>query len=52
MLSQLLTTIGGIDYKIDYVVFKIFESISIYPILWEAHGYLWLRLKTIGVKGH
>jgi hypothetical protein len=25
MLSQLLTTIGGIDYKIDYVVFKVFR---------------------------
>jgi hypothetical protein len=33
MLSQLLTIIGGIDYKIDYVVFKVSESISTYPIL-------------------
>ena len=33
MLFQLLTTIGGIDYKIDYVVFKVFESISLYRIL-------------------
>jgi hypothetical protein len=32
MLSQLLTTVGEIDYKIDYVVFKVFESISLYPI--------------------
>jgi hypothetical protein len=59
MLSQLLTTIGGIDYKIDYVVFKVSESISTYPILL---GRPWLYLAkakddwgkgtlTIG-KGH
>jgi hypothetical protein len=41
MLSQLLTTIGGIDYKIDYVVFKVSESISTYPILL---GRPWLYL--------
>ena len=41
MLSQLLTTIGGIDYKIDYVVFKVFKSISTYPILL---GRPWLYL--------
>ena len=41
MLSQLLTTIGGIDFKIDYVVFKVSESISTYPILL---GRPWLYL--------
>ena len=41
MLSQLLTTIGGIEYKIDYVVFKVSKSISTYPILL---GRLWLYL--------
>jgi hypothetical protein len=41
MLSQLLTTIGGIDYKIDYVVFKVSESISTYPIFL---GRPWLYL--------
>jgi hypothetical protein len=41
MLSQLLTTIGGIDYKIDYVVFKVLESISTYHILL---GRPWLYL--------
>jgi len=33
MLSQIITTIGGIDYKIDYIVFKLSESISSYLIL-------------------
>jgi hypothetical protein len=41
MLSQLLTIIGGIDYKIDYVVFKVLEPISTYPILL---GRPWLYL--------
>jgi hypothetical protein len=41
MLSQLLTTISGIDYKIDYVVFKVSESISTYPIFL---GRPWLYL--------
>jgi hypothetical protein len=44
MLSQLLTTIGGIDYKIDFVVFKVSESISTYPILLERP---WLYLAWI-----
>ena len=33
MLAQVLTSIGGIDYKIDYIVFKVTEHISTYPIL-------------------
>ena len=41
MLSQILTTIGGLDYKIDYIVLKLTESISSYPILL---GRPWLYL--------
>jgi len=41
MLNQITTTIGGIDYKIDYIVFKLTESISSYPILL---GRPWLYL--------
>ena len=33
ILKQVLTTIGGIDFQINYIVFKITESISPYPIL-------------------
>ena len=33
ILKQVLTTIGGIDFRIDYIVFKVTESISSYPIL-------------------
>ena len=33
ILKQVLTTIGGIDFQIDYIVFKVTESISSYPIL-------------------
>ena len=33
ILMQIVTTIGGIDYKIDYIVFKLTEFISSYPIL-------------------
>jgi len=40
MLIQILTTIGGIDYKIDYIVFKLNESISSYPILLGTGGHL------------
>ena len=33
ILKQVLTTIGGLDFQIDYIVFKVTESISSYPIL-------------------
>ena len=51
MLSQLLTTISGIDYKIDYVVFKISESISTYPILLERPWLYLARTKDDWNKG-
>jgi hypothetical protein len=41
MLSQSLATISGIDYKIDYTVFKVSKSISTYPIFFERP---WLYL--------
>jgi hypothetical protein len=41
MLSQVITTIGGIDSKINYIVFKLTDSISSYPILL---GRPWLYL--------
>ena len=33
ILMQIVTTIGGINYKIDYIVFKLTEFILSYPIL-------------------
>jgi hypothetical protein len=33
ILKQVPTLVGGIEYKIDYIIFKITESISSYPIL-------------------
>ena len=51
ILKQVLTTIGGIDFQIDYIVFKITESISSYPILlgrpWLFNG----RVKEDWGKG-
>ena len=51
ILKQVLTTIGGIDFRIDYIVFKITESISSYPILlgrpWLFNG----RVKKDWGKG-
>ena len=35
VLRQVLTIIGGLEFKIDYIVFKVIESISSYPILLE-----------------
>ena len=44
ILKQVLTTIGGIDFQIDYIVFKVTESISSYPILlrrpWLFNGWI------------
>ena len=51
ILKQVLTTIGGIDFHIDYIVFKVTESISPYPILlgrpWLFNG----RVKEDWGKG-
>jgi len=44
LLAQIDTTIAGIDYKIDYIVFKLTESISSYPILL---GRPWLYLAKV-----
>jgi hypothetical protein len=33
ILNQVPTTIGGIKYEVNYVIFKVIESISSYPIL-------------------
>ena len=41
LLSQIPTIVGGIEYKVDYIIFKITESISSYPILL---GRPWLYL--------
>jgi hypothetical protein len=41
ILKQVPTLVGGIEYKIDYIIFKITESISSYPILL---GKPWLFL--------
>jgi hypothetical protein len=41
ILKQVPTLVGGIEYKIDYIIFKITESISSYPILL---GRPWLYL--------
>jgi hypothetical protein len=41
ILNQVPTTIGGIEYKVNYVIFKVTESISSYPILL---GRPWLYL--------
>jgi len=41
VLKQVLTIIGGISYKIDYIIFKITDTISSYPILL---GRPWLYL--------
>ena len=51
ILKQVLTTIGGIDFQIDYIVFKVTEFISPYPILL---GRPWLfsgRVKEDWGKG-
>ena len=51
ILKQVHTTIGGIDFQIDYIVFKVTESISPYPIL---SGKPWLfngRVKEDWEKG-
>ena len=51
ILKQVLTTIKGIDFRIDYIVFKVTESISSYPILlgrpWLFNG----RVKEDWGKG-
>ena len=51
ILKQVLTTIGGIDFQIDYIVFKVIESISPYLILlrrpWLFNG----RVKEDWGKG-
>ena len=51
ILKQVLTTIGGIDFQIDYIIFKVTESISPYPILlgrpWLFNG----RVKKDWGKG-
>jgi hypothetical protein len=41
ILKQVPTLVGGIEYKIDYIIFKITGSISSYPILL---GRPWLYL--------
>jgi hypothetical protein len=41
VLKQVPTLVGGIEYKVDYIIFKITESISSYPILL---GRPWLYL--------
>jgi hypothetical protein len=41
ILKQVPTLVGGIEYKVDYIIFKITESISSYPILL---GRPWLYL--------
>jgi hypothetical protein len=41
ILKQVPTLVDGIEYKIDYIIFKITESISSYPILL---GRPWLYL--------
>jgi hypothetical protein len=41
ILKQVPTLVGGIEYKIDYIIFKITKSISSYPILL---GRPWLYL--------
>ena len=51
ILKQVLTTIGGIDFQIDYIVFKVTESILSYSILlgrpWLFNG----RIKEDWGKG-
>ena len=51
ILKQVLTTIGGIDFQINYIVFKVTESISSYSILlgrpWLFNG----RVKEDWGKG-
>ena len=51
ILKQILTTIGGIDFQIDYIVFKVTKSISSYSILlgrpWLFNG----RVKEDWGKG-
>jgi len=44
MLTQIVTTIGRIDHKIDYIVFKLTKSIFLYPILL---GRPWLYLAKV-----
>ena len=41
ILNQISTIIGGIEYKVNYVIFKVSESISSYPIFL---GRPWLYL--------
>ena len=41
ILKEAPTLVGGIEYKIDYIIFKITGSISSYPILL---GKPWLYL--------
>ena len=49
ILKQFLTTIGGIGFQIDYIVFKVTESIYHHtPYCCEDHGCLMDGLKKIG----
>ena len=41
ILKQIPTLVGGIEYKVDYIIFKVTESISSYPILFSKP---WLYL--------
>ena len=40
ILRGIVTTIGGLNFKINYIIFKVSESISTYPILL---GRPWLK---------
>ena len=58
VLKQVLTTIGGIDFQINYIVFKVTESISPYSILlrrpWLFNGQVkedWRKGTIIVGKG-
>ena len=44
ILKQVLTLVGGIEYKIDYIIFKITKSISSYPIFLDRP---WLYLAKV-----
>ena len=33
ILKQVPTLVGRIEYKVDYIIFKVTKSISSYPIL-------------------
>ena len=59
ILKQVLTTIGRIDFQIDYIVFKVTKSISPYPILlgrpWLFNGQVkedWRKDTIIVGKGN